>query len=251
MLWWSTTVLVFVLALASPAAAAPPAMRTTEWNSSVELDALARGRLRLWLGTQIQICESEAKQQDLQGALKIHLDIAPKHIDVKVTPSGKIKKAVAACLTRNLRKVGFADLAPSFTWDGAFQFDANGPSIEVNVQSLYGKLYGFVAESVVMAAIDQPADCMTKFFTADPVMSAVLIVTFDADGAHVKESTADPGGAVDCVTSLLAPITWPSELLRGAKLRVALLRPTAIEPNDASINVITADPPSPPSARMK
>src|SRR5688500_11084085 len=52
--------IVLVLALAGRAAAAPP-MWVMEPRSSVALDALARGRLRLWLGTHVEICRIDTK----------------------------------------------------------------------------------------------------------------------------------------------------------------------------------------------
>jgi hypothetical protein len=227
--------IVFLLALAGRAAAAP-AMWVVGAKSSVELDALARGRLRLWLGTHVEICRIDARSSALKGELKVQIDVAPKRATkVSVISAGRMPKAVAACLARNLREVSFGELAPRLVWDGTLRLDPDGPSIEATVQSLYGKLDDFVVQSVVLAALDQPAECMTRFFTAQPVVSAVLVATFDADGAHVAESTADPGGAVACVASLLAPVAWPDELLRGAKLRIALLRPTTAVDGDAII----------------
>lgn len=235
-------VFTLLLGLAGRAAAAPPAMRVVDVKASTELDALARGRLRLWLGTHVEICVIGTKPAALKGDLKVHLEVAPRRaVKVSVTAAGPMPKAMATCLARNLRRVTFRELAPALVWDGTLRLDPEGPSIEVTVQSLYGKLEGFVAQSVVLAALDQPAECMAKFFAAQPVISAVVVATIDAGGAHVVESTADPGGAVACVTSLLAPVAWPEQLVRGATLRIALLRPTA-EPDDGA-NVIREGPP--------
>jgi|GEM_PF-5371819 len=218
--------IVLVLVVAGRAVAAPR-MQVVDARSSVELDAVARGRLRLWLGTHVEICQIDTKQRTLAGDLTVHLDVAPKRATkVTVAAAHKMPRSVAACLARSLRGVGFGDLAPRLVWDGTLHLDPDGPSIEVAVESLYSKLDEVVVRSAIVAALEQPAACMTAFFTATPVVSAVVIAKLDADGAHVTESTADPGGAVACVTSLLQPVVWPKDDWHGARLRISLLRPT-------------------------
>ena len=225
--------IVLVMALAGRAGAAPP-MRVMESRASVELDAVARGRLRLWLGTHVEICRIDTKQRSLTGDLRVHIDAAPKRATkVTVAAAHGMPKAVAACLTRSLRGVGFADLAPRLVWDGTLHLDPEGPSIEVDVESLYSKLDEVVVRSAIVAALEQPAACMTTFYAATPVVSAVVIAKLDADGAHVSESTSDPGGAVACVASLLDPLVWPKDDWQGARLRISLLRPTSAVDGDA------------------
>jgi hypothetical protein len=234
--------IVLVLALAGSAAAAPP-MWVMEPRSSVALDALARGRLRLWLGTHVEICRIDTKQRTLTGDLKVHLDVAPRRgTKVTVAATHRMPRAVAACLTRNLRSVRFGELASRLVWDGTLHLDPSGPSIEVAIESLYSKLDEVVVRSAVVAALEQPAACMTRFFTATPVGSAVVIAKLDVDGAHVTESTADPGGAVACVASLLDPLVWPKDQWQGAQLRISLLRPTAEVDGDAVMQLRSEQP---------
>lgn len=236
MLRWTIAI---VLALTGRSMADTLPMRVLDARSSVELDALARGKLRLWLGTHVDICRRNARLRELDGSLKIHIDVAPRRAPrVTVAAAGKMPRSVAGCVARDLRGVSFSELAPRLVWDGTLRLDPGGPIIEVNAQSVYGKLYGFEVESVVLAALEQPAECMTQFFAAEPEVSAVVIAKIDADGVHVTESTADPGGAVACVTSLLAPVTWPDEIARGAQLRIALLRPTT----EVGEDVLSAEP---------
>ena len=228
-----------VLALAGHAQAAP--MQVVDAKASVELDPLARGRLRRWLGTHVEICQIDTKLPAPTGDLKLHLDVAPKRA-TKVTVTGT-PKPMAGCLTRHLRSVRFADLAPSLVWDGTLHLDPDGPWIEVAVDSMSGRLDAAEVRSAILAALEQPAACMTKFFAATPVLSAVVIAKLDATGAHVTASTADSDDTVACVASLLDPLVWPADQRPDARLRISLLRPTTKTDGAPFVDALTVPRP--------
>jgi hypothetical protein len=233
------------LVLARPAAAEVE-LRMSDVRASAPLGSLARGRLRLWLATHVEICQIDAaKSRPIAGDLVVHLEVGARAAPrITVAAGGKMPRAVASCLARNLRKVAFAELAPALTWDGRLTIDPAGPSIAVAVESLDSALDDFVIRSVMRAALEEPAPCMTAFFTAAPPISAVVVATFDATGVHVAESTADPGGAVACVAQQLAAVRLPADQLRRARLRISLLRPTT--EIDPSVPTLTVGPAAKP-----
>lgn len=213
-----------LLALASPAAAAP--LRVVDAKASVELTPLERGRMRLWLATHVDICQTNTQQAAAHGDLTVKIDVAPGRAPrVTVGAVHDMPKAMATCLTRDLARVGFGDLAPRFTWTGTLQLDPDD-SIEAKVESLDAKLDDVVVRSTVLAALDPPADCLQRFFTAKPTLSAVLVAKLDATSAQVTEATAGTDGTAACVASLLQGLRWPQGLLHGATLRIWLLRTT-------------------------
>lgn len=241
----SCALLLLLLVHTQTAVAAPTAQMTVvSAKSSVELGVWERGHLRMYLEQNGLGCQLTMKKQTLRGELQLRLDVdGEKPVRATIVDAKKLSPAAfAPCLVRILKNVQLHKLAPHFTWEGTLRYDSLSP-YEVNVQSLYGRMYELTMRNIIVAALEQPADCMQRFFTDPREISVVLLASFDVDEAgklrnlEVKESTAGENGIDACVKSQIAPLSFPPGTLKGAKLRIALLRPTT-KPPDADTPVL-------------
>lgn len=224
--------LLLVAALSPPAAALrPPVPMAVERESlSVPLGAWERGHLHMYLEQNGFACMLGAKVKP-RGTLTLRLEAAagqPTRVTI-VDDRQLAPRAFAACLKGALRRVTFANLAPRLQWEGTLRY-APDNQVEVEVRSLYGKLYELTMQHVISAALTPSLPCLAPFFQAQPALSQVVMASFDVDPAgataqvEVSASTAGDDQTLACVKQGLSALTFPPGTLTGAKLRIALLR---------------------------
>lgn len=235
----SCALIFFSLFAAKLTSAAPTAqMSVVTAKSSVDLGVWERGHLRMYLEQNGLGCQLTMKQQTLRGELQLRLDVdGEKPVRATIIDAKKLTPAAfAPCLARILKNVQLHKLAPRFQWEGTLRYDSISPR-EVNVKSLYGRMYELTMRNVIVAALEQPAACMQRFFTDPRELSVVLLASFDVDESgklqdlEVKESTAGANDIEACVKSQLTTLSFPAGTLKGARLRIALLRPTTKPPD--------------------
>lgn len=246
--WSRTAALISALVTcAVPAAAAlrpPVQVSIIRSKASVEFGAWERGHLRMYLEQNGYACMLARKRPEVSGELSLALDVtAGQPVRVTLTDTKKLRPpSFPTCLKEALKRVGFATLAPRFQWEGTLRYEPTAP-FEVGVTSLYSKkMMELEMQHVVIAALEQPAPCIERFFSAKPELSVVLTASFDVtlDGAltnlEVKLSTGGPDDIAACVKDQLSALAFPPGQLSGARLRVALLRPTsASSPHDGPV----------------
>lgn len=228
---WLLLLLVAALSPRAAAALRPPVPMAVERESlSVPLGAWERGHLHMYLEQNGFACMLGAKVKP-RGALTLRLEAAagqPTRVTI-VDDRQLAPRAFAACLKGALRRVAFANLAPRFQWEGTLRY-APDNQVEVEVRSLYGKLYELTMQHVIRAALTPSLPCLAPFFQAEPALSQVVLASFDVDpsGAtaqvEVSASTAGDEQTLACVKQGLGALTFPPGTLTGAKLRIALLR---------------------------
>lgn len=235
----SCALLLLSFVFAAKAAAAPIAqMSIVTARSSVELGVWERGHLRMYLEQNGMGCQLTMKKQALRGELQLRLDVdGEKPVRATIVDTKKLTPAAfAPCLARILKNVQLHKLAPRFQWEGTLRYESLSP-YDVKVESLYGRMYELTMRNVIIAALEQPAACMQRFFTDPRELSAVLLASFSVDeegklrSLEVKENTAGENQIDACVKSQIAALSFPAGTLTGAKLRISLLRPTTKPPD--------------------
>ena len=144
----------------------------------------------------------------------------------------------ARCLTRVLADVGMPAAADAYHWQGTVRLDDDAPLVVQKVSWLESGMTEVVLDHVVLAALEQPAACMTAFFTAKEELSATVGATVHVDetGAvrslDVKERTVPPPGFLECVKAQLGKMSFEPGHPFGVELFLAFLRPTTAKPDD-------------------
>lgn len=235
---------VLVVAVTAPAAAMPPPpdLMIVDARASAALSSWDRGRMRMYLQQNALACTLGSRGAAPRGEVRLVLDVTEKKpTRVKATARSARARPIATCLGRLLRHVQFPAPAPSWHWEGTLRF--GGAHMEADVRESDGPIERLAGgrvglENVVLAALEQPADCMDRYFSSPDEVSMVLVATLDTsdDGKlaaiEVKESTAVPEALVRCVRAQLDAIAIPVERPIRARLRIALLRPTTVKPGD-------------------